>query len=132
MSLIWSTNVRINTEILKIELLILYFFIVVLLNFDVDICRLPYQTVLLSTFFLLSVYRPKPCAYQDPIPREAGRNRPARITLFLSGLYCLYWWNTPALIGREYLCFWISFSFCLLNCLSFYFHSIKTLSAKCH
>lgn len=36
MSLIWSTNVRINTEILKIELLILYFFIVVLLNFDVD------------------------------------------------------------------------------------------------
>ena len=38
MSLIWSTNVRINTEILKIELLILYFFIVVLLNFDVDRC----------------------------------------------------------------------------------------------
>ena len=37
MSLIWSTNVRINTEILKIELLILYFF-VVLLNFDVDRC----------------------------------------------------------------------------------------------
>lgn len=46
MSLIWSTNVRINTEILKIELLILYFFIVVLLNFDVDrypsaICFVP-------------------------------------------------------------------------------------------
>lgn len=38
MSLIGSTNVRINTEILKIELLILYFFIVVLLNFDVDRC----------------------------------------------------------------------------------------------